>query len=114
MFGLAAVLAAVLATGACRSGTPRVAGVPDQVDFNFHVKPILSDRCFKCHGPDDRQRKAGLRLDVKDVAFGALASGRRAIVPGKTGTQRARPPHQQHRSEGDDAGPRIPPHPERD
>jgi hypothetical protein len=72
-----------MATGACRSRPP--AGVPDQVDFNFHVKPILSDRCFKCHGPDDRARKASLRLDLKDSAFGELPSGRRAIVPGRPG-----------------------------
>ncbi len=38
--------------------------VPEVVDFNFHVKPILSDRCFKCHGPDANQRKGDLRLDV--------------------------------------------------
>jgi hypothetical protein len=76
-------LSLALAGGACRSSAPLPAGVPDQVDFNFHVKPILSDRCFKCHGPDDRQRKAGLRLDVKEIAFGTLASGRRAVVPGK-------------------------------
>ncbi len=58
--------------------------MPDRVDFNFHVKPLLSDRCFKCHGPDDRQRKAGLRLDVREAAFGELASGNRAIVAGST------------------------------
>ena len=60
------------------------AGVPDVIDFNFHVKPLLSDRCFKCHGPDDRARKASLRLDIREVAFGELPSGRRAVVPGNT------------------------------
>ena len=60
-----------------------VAGVPDVIDFNFHVKPLLSDRCFKCHGPDDRVRKASLRLDVREVAFGELPSGRRAVVAGE-------------------------------
>ncbi len=30
--------------------------LPEKVDFNFHVKPILSDRCYKCHGPDDNAR----------------------------------------------------------
>ncbi len=55
------------------------------VDFNFHVRPILSDRCFKCHGPDDRARKASLRLDIKEIAFGDLPSGRRAIVAGRPG-----------------------------
>ena len=71
-------------TAACHSAAPPIAGVPDRVDFNFHVKPILSDRCFKCHGPDERQRKGGLRLDVKDAAFATLESGHRAIVAGST------------------------------
>jgi hypothetical protein len=71
--------------GACRSAPagPPPPGVPDRVDFNFHVKPILSDRCFACHGPDDRARKAGLRLDIREQALAELESGRRAIVPGK-------------------------------
>ena len=46
-----------------------------KVDFNFQVRPILSDKCFNCHGPDARQRKAGLRLDTKEGAFGTNKSG---------------------------------------
>jgi hypothetical protein len=53
-----------------------------KVDFNFQVRPILSDKCFNCHGPDSRQRKAGLRLDTKEGAFGVNKSGGRAVVPG--------------------------------
>ena len=68
--GLAA--AAFVTWSACGRRAPEVAGVPEVVDFNFHVKPILSDRCFKCHGPDEQARKASLRLDRKDAAFGEL------------------------------------------
>lgn len=54
------------------------------VDFNFHVKPILSDRCFKCHGPDENVREAGLRFDTKEGMFAALGDQKDhfAIVPG--------------------------------
>ena len=59
--------------------------LPAHVDFNIHIRPILSDRCFKCHGPDAKQRKADLRLDIADSAFAALkeSPGMFAIVPGK-------------------------------
>ncbi|MDH3709020.1 MAG: DUF1553 domain-containing protein [Cyclobacteriaceae bacterium] len=42
--------------------------LPDEIDFNFHVKPILSDRCYKCHGPDEQARQADLRLDLPHEA----------------------------------------------
>ena len=42
------------------------------VDFNFDVKPILSDKCYTCHGPDDKARKANLRLDNEDGFYKAL------------------------------------------
>jgi len=59
--------------------------LPAHVDFNIHIRPILSDRCFKCHGPDAKQRKADLRLDIADSAFAALkdSPGMFAIVRGK-------------------------------
>jgi Protein of unknown function (DUF1553)/Protein of unknown function (DUF1549)/Concanavalin A-like lectin/glucanases superfamily/Planctomycete cytochrome C len=53
-----------------------------KVDFNFQIRPILSDKCYNCHGPDPRKRKAGLRLDTKEGAFGTTASGSHAVVPG--------------------------------
>jgi mono/diheme cytochrome c family protein len=59
--------------------TPRApADPPAQVDYNFHIRPLLSDRCFVCHGPDEHKRKAKLRLDT---AAGVRAAG--VIVPGK-------------------------------
>jgi len=78
----AALFATLLAAAACGPTVPVVAGVPAQVDFNFHVRPILSDKCFACHGPDDRARKGGLSLHTRDGAFATLATGRRAVVPG--------------------------------
>lgn len=67
----------------CITGGPS-ADLPDQVSYNFHVRPILSDKCFKCHGPDAAQRKAGLRLDIRDSAFAPLreTKGAFAFVPG--------------------------------
>ncbi len=53
-----------------------------KIDFNYEIRPILSDKCFNCHGPDIRHRKAGLRLDTKDGAFARLKSEGHAIVPG--------------------------------
>ncbi len=59
--------------------------LPEEIDFNLHVKPVLSDRCFACHGPDKTKQKAGLRLDLAESAYGELEEnpGKFAIVPGK-------------------------------
>ncbi len=54
--------------------------VPSKIEFNRDVRPILSDNCFYCHGPDKNHREADLRLDLRDEAITA-----KAIVPGKTG-----------------------------
>ncbi len=60
--------------------------LPEQIDFNFHVKPILSDRCYACHGPDMQNQQAGLRLDTPEGAYAALESGNGvAIDPGSLG-----------------------------
>jgi hypothetical protein len=52
--------------------------------FTKRVRPILARHCFKCHGPDDKARKAHLRLDVRDEAIKPLESGSAPIVPGNT------------------------------
>jgi hypothetical protein len=59
--------------------------VPEVVDYNFDIKPILSDRCYKCHGPDANKREAGLRIDMEGPAFSELPEnpGKFAIVAGK-------------------------------
>ena len=58
--------------------------LPGTIDFNYHVRPILSDRCYACHGPDANARKADLRLDHPDFAFAALNDDKGyALIPNK-------------------------------
>ncbi len=60
--------------------------LPEVIDFNYHIKPILSDRCYVCHGPDKNNQKADLRLDNAEGAYAALSSGSGvAIAPGNLG-----------------------------
>src|SRR5689334_19295201 len=53
-----------------------------RVDFRHDILPILSSKCFTCHGPDPSARKAGLRLDQRDLATKKARSGATPIVPG--------------------------------
>jgi hypothetical protein len=59
--------------------------LPEQVSYNFDIRPILSDKCLACHGPDANKREAGLRLDVEESAFKSLQEnpGAHALVKGK-------------------------------
>ncbi|HEX8311585.1 MAG TPA: DUF1553 domain-containing protein [Chthoniobacteraceae bacterium] len=57
------------------------AELPEKIEFNKHIRPLLSDRCFLCHGPDSGTREADLRLDIRDAAL-EERDGVRAIVPG--------------------------------
>ena len=58
--------------------------LPETVDYNLHVKPILSDNCFFCHGPDQNSQEAGLELATREGALAPLkeSKGKFAIVPG--------------------------------
>ena len=64
-----------------------IAAVPafaaDAPDFTRDVRPILSNYCYKCHGPDDKTLKGKLRLDLRESATGKAKSDSIAIVPGK-------------------------------
>jgi len=52
------------------------------IEFNRDIRPLLSDRCFACHGPDASHRKTKFRFDIESSATAALAGGRHAIDPG--------------------------------
>ena len=81
--------------------------LPDSVSYNFDIRPILSDKCFACHGPDANKRKADLRMDDPVSAFAALKEhpNAHALVAGKpelseaflrittTDTSKVMPPH---------------------
>jgi hypothetical protein len=71
----------LLAAGALLLAALRSYAEP--VVFNRDIRPILSDTCFHCHGPDKNARKAGLRLDIREEALKPAASGDIPIVPGK-------------------------------
>src|SRR5262245_40371347 len=62
--------------------TSLAAAPPDRISFNRDVRPIMSDTCFRCHGPDRNARKADMRLDIRDEATQPTRSGRTPIVPG--------------------------------
>ena len=72
---------ALLAAMAMASVAPARRASLAEVDFNFQVRPILSDKCFKCHGPDTANRKAGLRLDTRTAPSASRNRAPGPIVP---------------------------------
>ena len=79
LWGVLVLSIAALAgvNGCAGNGAPTSAGV----DFNRNIRPLLSDRCFRCHGPDSSKRKAKLRLDVRDGVFRKLHVGWAIVKP---------------------------------
>jgi hypothetical protein len=62
----------------------RLAADDMSIDFSRDILPVLSEKCYKCHGPDEANRQADLRLDTRDGTLTELDSGQSAVVPGKS------------------------------
>ena len=79
-------LSAMVASSTLMAGPAFAADrkTPTPVDFKRDISAILSDNCFSCHGPDDKERKSKLRLDRREEAVKPAKSGEIAIVPGNT------------------------------
>src|SRR5688572_33474996 len=85
MFAIRCLFAVSIASAAL-SAAPTAAS-PSVVEFNRHIRPIMSNTCFKCHGPDVKNNKSDLRLDIAELAFAPHKNSKgrvtTPIVPGK-------------------------------
>src|ERR1700712_624297 len=87
-FVITSIVATVCFVQSCKNNaTTQVSEerIPDVVSYNFDIRPILSDKCYACHGPDANKRKADLRLDIPENVYKALKDNPKAhaLVPGK-------------------------------
>lgn len=85
---LTLIISLVITLQCCNKGASnevKEEKLPEKISYNFDIRPILSDKCLACHGPDANKRAAGLRLDVEQSAFQALKENptAHALVAGK-------------------------------
>src|SRR5882672_8860584 len=79
----ASILLAACSIAAALAASGKKQSTTEPVDFSSQIRPLISSKCFSCHGPDESSRKAKLRLDLRDEAI-KDHKGTRAIVPGDT------------------------------
>jgi len=81
---IGAVLAGAALASLATVGSTRQPAAPKvgRVDFNSQIRPLLSDRCYRCHGPDAAKRKAKLRLDMREGVFKDIGDGWAIVKPG--------------------------------
>lgn len=89
-----------------KESNSEMAAMPETLSYNFDIRPILSDKCFACHGPDANKREADLRLDTEEGAYAALKeqAGRFAIITGSPETSEV-----MHRIRSTDPTDKMPP-----
>ncbi len=91
------------------AGVPGARPLP-RIDFTYQIRPLLSDRCFRCHGPDAGKRKAKLRLDTREGILKKLddaGKGWAVVKPGDPDKSELDPPHLHGRRRRQDAAARV-------